>query len=463
MTDQPSMPPLPTDEARVVDPATAAATLEQVLFQVKRVIVGQDHMVERLLVAVLARGHILLEGLPGLAKTLAVSTLAQSVGGSFARLQFTPDLLPSDLIGTRIWRASKEEFDIEWGPVFANLVLTDEINRAPAKVQSALLEVMAERQVSIGGQTRPLPKPFLVLATQNPIESEGVYTLPEAQRDRFLMKVTVGYPTPNEELEIARRMGTSTPTCDQVLSIDDLAALQDAADQVYVDAGVAQYAVDLVMATREPTVRGLPELDPLIDFGVSPRATLGLLAAGRGLALLKGRSYVVPQDIFDVARDVLRHRLILSYEALAQNLSADDILNRLLAVVPAAAISPVEHQPASAASASPYATAGAFTGSAPYANGGSPVPPPAPAPGTTPSTIAARGPVNGSGAVPPPPPAPSPVSAAGDSSSRSAQPPTPDLDDLKPGATTQITPPPVDVPEVPRPSTEPFVPESPAE
>lgn len=317
-----------------------AAELEQVLFEIKRVIVGQDHMVERLMVALLARGHILLEGLPGLAKTLAVSTMAKAIGGTFVRLQFTPDLLPSDLVGTRIWKASEERFDTEWGPVFANLVLTDEINRAPAKVQSALLEVMAERQVSIGGETKPLPHPFLVMATQNPIESEGVYTLPEAQRDRFLMKVTVGYPSPIEELEIVRRMGVNPPEARQVMSLSDLETYQVAADEVYVDAAVAQYAVDLVMATREPSRRSLAELEPLIEFGVSPRATLGLVAAGKALALLRGRTYVVPQDVFDVGRDVLRHRIMISYEALAKGLTPDDILNRVLAVVPAADVTP---------------------------------------------------------------------------------------------------------------------------
>ena len=332
----------------------AATELEQVLFQVKRVIVGQDHMVERLLVALLARGHILLEGLPGVAKTLAVSTLAEAIGGSFVRLQFTPDLLPSDLVGTRIWRASSESFDIEWGPVFANLVLTDEINRAPAKVQSALLEVMAERQVSLGGQTRPLPRPFLVLATQNPIESEGVYTLPEAQRDRFLMKVSVPYPSPTEELEIVRRIGFSPPHATRAIDLDELERLQRLCDDVYVDTAVAQYAVDLVMATREPDLRGLPELAPFIEFGVSPRATLGLVAAGRALALLRGRGYVVPQDVFDVSRDVLRHRVMLSYEALAKGLTADDVLNRLLAVVPAAALSPLAAPAPSRAPASQY-------------------------------------------------------------------------------------------------------------
>ncbi|MEM9565811.1 MAG: MoxR family ATPase [Actinomycetota bacterium] len=374
------------------DNTTAAIELERVLFEIKKVIVGQDHMVERLLVALLARGHILLEGLPGLAKTLAVSTLARSIGGSFVRLQFTPDLLPSDLIGTRIWRASDERFDIEWGPVFANLLLTDEINRAPAKVQSALLEVMAERQVSIGGQTRPLPAPFLVLATQNPVESEGVYTLPEAQRDRFLMKVIVGYPSPTEELEIVRRVGVTVPEASTVMSLDELQQYQDAADRVYVDSAVAQYAVDLVMATREPQLRGLPELEPLIEFGVSPRATLGLVSASRALAVLRGRSYVVPQDVFDVARDVLRHRLMLSYEALAKGLSADDVLNRILAVVPAAAVTPVQPE-----RAAPRAGIDPAAAPAPLAS-----PSPAPAPTTTASEAL-------SGAAPAPAPAPGPV------------------------------------------------------
>jgi len=326
----------------------AAEKLEKVLFEIKRVIVGQDHMIERLLVALLARGHVLLEGLPGVAKTLAVSTMAESIGGSFVRLQFTPDLLPSDLVGTRIWRTTSEEFDIEWGPVFANFVLTDEINRAPAKVQSALLEVMAERQVSIGGTTRPLPRPFLVLATQNPVESEGVYTLPEAQRDRFLMKVLVSYPSPTEEMEIVRRMGVNPPSSTQAMTIDELAHYQSLTDAVYVDTAVAQYAVDLVMATREPGFRGLPDLASSLEFGVSPRATLALVAAGRALAVLRGRNYTTPQDIYDVARDVLRHRIMLTYEALAQNTTADDVLNRLLSVVPAATISLVETERAAA-------------------------------------------------------------------------------------------------------------------
>lgn len=392
----------------------AAEHLERVLFEVKKVIVGQDHMVERLLVSLLARGHILLEGLPGLAKTLAVSTLANAINGSFVRLQFTPDLLPSDLIGTRIWRASEERFDIEWGPVFANLVLTDEINRAPAKVQSALLEVMAERQVSIGGQTRALPEPFLVLATQNPVESEGVYTLPEAQRDRFLMKVTVGYPSPAEELEIVRRMGSGTPTTSPMMNLDQLMAYQRAADRVYVDVSVAQYAVDVVMATREPSLRGLPELAPLIEFGVSPRASLGLVAGGRALALMRGRSYVVAQDVFDIARDVLRHRLLLTYEALAKDLTADDILNRLLAVVPAAN--------ARTAAPSPQPVA-------PSMSGGDGSDPGAPARGEdSVSGSAPNGTTGTTGSSAPPRPGIPPMPAAPGSSASAAAPSAPSAD-----------------------------------
>jgi MoxR-like ATPase len=317
-----------------------ADDLERALFEMKKVIVGQDRAVERLFVCLLARGHCLLEGVPGLAKTLAVETLATVVGGSFTRLQFTPDLLPADLVGTRIFRASTERFDIEWGPVFANFVLADEINRAPAKVQSALLEVMAEHQVSVGGETRPVPEPFLVLATQNPIEQEGVYPLPEAQRDRFLMKVVIGYPSPAEELEIVHRMGVNPPRAEQVLAHDDLVRLQQAADAVYVDHGVVDYAVNLVLATREPTNYGLPELTELVAYGASPRASLGLVAGGRALALLRGRSYVLPQDVFDVAPDILRHRLVLSYEALAQGLSVDHLLARLLSTVPAPRLAP---------------------------------------------------------------------------------------------------------------------------
>ena len=269
---------------------TDASRLEHTLFEVKKVIVGQDRAIERLLVCLMARGHALLEGVPGLAKTLAAETMARVVGGSFTRIQFTPDLLPADIMGTRIYRTSSEQFDVELGPVFANFVLADEINRAPAKVQSALLEVMAEHQVSIGGRTFPVPMPFIVLATQNPIEQEGVYALPEAQRDRFLMKIVIGYPTPSEEIEIVQRMGVNPPQPREVLSIDQLASLQDATDRVYVDHAVVEYAVSVVLATREPARAGLPQLEELLAFGASPRASLGLVAAGRALALLRNRA-----------------------------------------------------------------------------------------------------------------------------------------------------------------------------
>ncbi|CAN5857576.1 MoxR family ATPase [soil metagenome] len=317
-------------------PATEeAALLERVLFEAKKVIVGQDRLLERLLVGLLARGHCLIEGVPGLAKTLTIETVATTMGGTFVRLQFTPDLIPSDIVGTRIYRVGAERFDVELGPIFANFVLADEINRAPAKVQSALLEVMAEHQVSIGGVTHPVPLPFLVLATQNPIESEGVYPLPEAQRDRFLMKLVVGYPTQVEETEVVRRMGVRPPKAGQVIEIADLARLQEAADAVFVDAGVTDYAVRLVLATRAPADHGLAELAPYIAYGASPRGSLGLVAAGRALALLRGRDYAVPQDVFDVAFDVLRHRLVLSYAALAEGVEAAAVLARVLSVVTA--------------------------------------------------------------------------------------------------------------------------------
>jgi MoxR-like ATPase len=354
-------------------PATPeAGLLEHALFEMKKVIVGQDRAVERLFVSLLARGHCLLEGVPGLAKTLAVETLATVVGGSFTRLQFTPDLLPADLVGTRIYRASTETFDIEWGPVFANFVLADEINRAPAKVQSALLEVMAEHQVSVGGETRPVPEPFLVLATQNPIEQEGVYPLPEAQRDRFLMKVVIGYPSPAEELEIVHRMGVDPPRATQVLSLEDLVRLQAATDRVYVDHGVVDYAVSLVLATREPAHHGLPELQELISYGASPRASLGLVAGARALALLRGRGYALPQDVFDVAPDVLRHRLVLSYEALARGISVEHVLARLLSTVPAPRLAPSQDPTAAAPAPRP-----ATVPPPPPATPSAPTPPPA--------------------------------------------------------------------------------------
>jgi MoxR-like ATPase len=326
----------------MTDTPPPSELLEQALFEVKKVIVGQDRAIERLLVCLLARGHCLLEGVPGVAKTLASETLATVCGGSFVRIQFTPDLMPSDLVGTRIYRGSTEQFDTELGPVFANFVLADEINRAPAKVQSALLEVMAEHQVSIAGETHPVPEPFIVLATQNPIESEGVYPLPEAQRDRFLMKVPMGYPTPAEEHEIVDRMGVAPPEPTELFAGDELLTLQREADAVYADRGVVDYAVDLVFSTRDPADHGMEELDELIAYGASPRASLGLVAGARALALLRGRDYALPQDVFDIAPDVLRHRLVLSYEALAQGMDANDVLDRILSTVPAPRITPNE-------------------------------------------------------------------------------------------------------------------------
>jgi MoxR-like ATPase len=325
-----------------LDPAAAARLLEQTLFEVKKVIVGQDRLVERLLTALLAEGHCLLEGVPGVAKTLAAETLAVAVGGRFARIQFTPDLVPSDIVGTRIYRASQESFDVELGPVMANLVLADEINRAPAKVQSALLEAMAERHVSIGGRTYPVPSPFLVLATQNPIESEGVYQLPEAQRDRFLMKVVVGYPSDEEELGILYRMGQSRPVARPVLDTATVAALQRMARGVFVHHALAEYVVRLVLATRDPARFGLPELAGRLAYGASPRATLGLVAAGRALALLRGRDYVLPADVLDLAPDVLAHRMVLSFDAVADGLAAEELVQRIVETVPLPRIAPAQ-------------------------------------------------------------------------------------------------------------------------
>ena len=344
MSDMSSDPRLPSLAA--ARPPSDAALLERTLFEVKRVIVGQDRMVERMLVCLLARGHCLIEGVPGLAKTLAVETLSSAVGGSFVRLQFTPDLIPADIVGTRIYRPSRETFDVELGPVFANFVLADEINRAPAKVQSALLEVMAEGHVSIGGITHDVPLPFLVLATQNPIESEGVYPLPEAQRDRFLMKIVIGYPSASEEVEIVRRMGVDPPRAVEVLDTTTLVRLQRDADRIFVHNAVMDYAVRIVLTTREPTDRGLPEIAPHIAFGASPRASLGLIAAARALALIRNRSYVLPQDVFDVAPEVLRHRLVLSYEAMADGVSPDDIVNRVIATVMAPRVAPSQDRTA---------------------------------------------------------------------------------------------------------------------
>jgi MoxR-like ATPase len=321
-------------------PSVDAARLERALFEIKRVIVGQDRLVERMLVGLLARGHVLLEGVPGVAKTLAVETLATVVGGTFARLQFTPDLVPADIIGTRIYKAGQDAFDTELGPVFANFVLTDEINRAPAKVQSALLEVMAERQVSIGGVTHPLPDPFLVLATQNPIESEGVYPLPEAQRDRFLLKVLVDYPTPEEEREIVYRMGAVPPVAQRVLGPDDVRRLQLTAQGVFVHHALVDYVVRLVVATRTPREHGMEDVAGWVTYGASPRASLGLVAASRALALIRGRDYVLPQDVLDVTADVLRHRLVLSYDALADGVPADHVVRRIVESVPLPQVTP---------------------------------------------------------------------------------------------------------------------------
>ena len=315
--------------------ADAAKLLGQAISQVQRVIVGQEHMVQQLMVALLAKGHCLLEGVPGVAKTLAVRSFATVVGGDFARIQFTPDLVPSDIVGTRIYSATAESFEIELGPVFVNFVLADEINRAPAKVQSAMLELMAEKQVSIGGKTYPAPKPFIVIATQNPVESEGVYPLPEAQRDRFLLKVDVPYPKGNEEFEILRRMSVTPPTPQPVLNPELTLQLQDMASHVFVHNLVAEYIVRLVLATRNPADFGMPDLTGVIQIGCSPRATLGLVAAARALALINGRDYVLPTDVQAVAKDVMAHRIVLGFDAVADNVLTTDVVDRILAMVPA--------------------------------------------------------------------------------------------------------------------------------
>lgn len=314
--------------------AEAAKLLGEAIAQVQRVIVGQEHMVEQLMVALLAKGHCLLEGVPGVAKTLAVRSFATVVGGEFARIQFTPDLVPSDIVGTRIYSARQESFEIELGPVFVNFLLADEINRAPAKVQSAMLEIMAEKQVSIGGRTYPAKDPFIVIATQNPVESEGVYPLPEAQRDRFLLKVDVPYPRGNEEFEILRRMSVSPPTAEPVLNTDLVLQLQSMASNVFVHNLVAEYIVRLVLATRTPADFGLTDLTNVIQIGCSPRATLGLVAAARALALIHGRDYVLPTDVQAVARDVMSHRLVLGFDAIADNIEPRHVIERIVAVVP---------------------------------------------------------------------------------------------------------------------------------
>ena len=325
------------------DKAQNTATLmERILYEVKRVVVGQDRFLERVLVGMLAQGHLLVEGVPGLAKTLTVKTLARTVRGSFKRIQFTPDLVPADLVGTRIYNQKTGEFGTSLGPVFANLLLADEINRAPAKVQSALLEVMQERQVTIAGESHKVPDPFVVMATQNPIETEGTYPLPEAQVDRFMMKVLVDYPTEDEEFVIAQRVTGPAVEVNAVADTFQLAALQRECREVFCDPSLIQYAVRLVGATRRPERYELPDLAKYITFGASPRATIGMVEGSKALAMLRGRRYVLPEDMTDLVPDVLRHRIVLSYEALAENMSADDIVQRVLAKI-APPDKPLEH------------------------------------------------------------------------------------------------------------------------
>ncbi len=330
-------------------PATrdTAQLMEQILYEVKRVVVGQDRFLERVMVAMLAQGHLLVEGVPGLAKTLTIKTLANTVRGSFKRIQFTPDLVPADLVGTRFYNQKTGEFGTALGPVFTNLLLADEINRAPAKVQSALLEVMQERQVTIAGVSHPVPSPFLVMATQNPIETEGTYPLPEAQVDRFMMKVLVDYPSEEEEFVIVQRVTGPAVAVSAVATTEQLAQLQRTCRDVYVDPSLVQYAVRLVAATRDPERHDLKDLRRLISYGASPRATINLTEAARALAMLRGRGYVLPEDMADLVPDVLRHRLVLSYEALSEGLSADDLIATIMAKI-AMPARPLEHVPAPA-------------------------------------------------------------------------------------------------------------------
>jgi MoxR-like ATPase len=333
----------PTREpSQLTDAIDARTTSEAVLFEIRRVIVGQDEMLERVLVALLAGGHLLLEGVPGLAKTLTIKTLAEVLHGSFRRIQFTPDLVPADLVGTRIYRPDAGTFDTELGPVFCNFLLADEINRAPAKVQSALLEVMQERQVTIGPESHPVPRPFLVMATQNPIESEGTYPLPEAQVDRFMMKVVVGYPSSGEEAVVVERSLRPAVDVLPILSAAGLAELQRLTAEVYVDRSIIDYAVALTAATRLPALVGLPKIKGFIAFGASPRGSINLIHAARALAVVRGRRYVLPSDVAELARDVLRHRIVPSFSALADEVSADMILDRLIPAVPVPTISRVE-------------------------------------------------------------------------------------------------------------------------
>ncbi len=324
-------------------PPATAELMEQILYEVKRVVVGQDRFLERVMVAMLAGGHLLVEGVPGLAKTLTIKTLADAVSGQFKRIQFTPDLVPADLVGTRIYNQKTGDFSTALGPVFANLLLADEINRAPAKVQSALLEVMQERQVTIAGETHKVPRPFLVMATQNPIETEGTYPLPEAQVDRFMMKVLVDYPTDEEEFVIVQRVIGPPVQPATVATTEQLAALQAETRRVYVDPSLIQYAVKLVSATRTPEKHGLKDMRRFITFGASPRATINLTEGARALALLRGRSYALPEDMTALVPDVLRHRVTLSYEGLSEGLTADGLIEKIMRAIPAPP-KPLEHE-----------------------------------------------------------------------------------------------------------------------
>jgi len=308
--------------------------MERLLFEIKKVIVGQDHLLERMIVALLARGHLLVEGVPGLAKTLAVKTVAQAISGEFKRIQFTPDLVPADLVGTRIYNQKNGEFQTSLGPVFTNLLLADEINRAPAKVQSALLEVMQERQVTIGRETHKVPDPFLVMATQNPIETEGTYALPEAQVDRFMMKVLITYPSEMDEFVVVERMTNPLAAVQPVLTTDQLTLLQRDVDRVFVDPVLMEYIVRLVTATRQPKDYGVQDVAKYITFGASPRASINIVLTARALAFMRGRSYVLAQDIADVAVDVLRHRIVLSYEALSDDVTPDTLVAKIMERIP---------------------------------------------------------------------------------------------------------------------------------
>ena len=329
--------------ANLNETAPEAATLmERILYEVKRVVVGQDRFLERVMVALLAQGHLLVEGVPGLAKTLTVRTLAATMRGSYKRIQFTPDLVPADLVGTRIYNQKTGDFGTTLGPVFTNLLLADEINRAPAKVQSALLEVMQERQVTIAGESHKVPSPFVVMATQNPIETEGTYPLPEAQVDRFMMKVLVDYPADEEEFVIVQRVIGTPVEVAPVATMTQLSELQQECRKVYVDPSLITYAVKLVGATRRPDQHGMAELGKYLSFGASPRASISLIESSRALAYLRGRGYVLPEDLTALAADTLRHRLVLSYEALAEGLSADALIEKVMAKIPLPA-KPMQH------------------------------------------------------------------------------------------------------------------------